>query len=592
MAFKKVHDYKVSDSVRIFTQNNFKSGIQYGSVGFGSGRALQFMENFILKDGIPVSSPGVRRAEQTKRGVCKASSVFNGRLFMQLGVSLYSWAYLGEEKPKNHGRISEAPVTMFPFGGKLYILSPEGYFSYETELSEVEPYVPVVAVDRSADGSTTSVYESFNMIGGGFEVWFNFSGDGTYKLPLKGLKEEFSVTLSGSDIKDKCVFDADEGTVTVSGFTAESEGINNLRVKAFRKDEDVAESRSKILGCKYFAAFGGTDGLGTRLFLAGNESCPNICFRSGLLDPTYFPDTEYEIIGHSGDRITGLLKQYNELIVFCENSIHAQSYVYTDSNVIFSRRTVNSSIGCDIPESIRLIDNNAVFCSSKKGVFMLSSAVSENENNVIPISANVNEGSSGLIVQIRLSGKKVFSIDYGGKYYLFVAGKAYVWDYSEVPYITEFGTVKAQRKLCWYMLNGLNVNFPVEFYGYVFFFSDQGQIDVYGDTDSNYGAESFRTLTTAPSGLGLPRIEKKLQSVTLSYRCKNSVDINIYFYCDGKAGDDYSFSARIRHDDPLMGSFHCTAFPVSLPSAHSFNIKLEVSGGSFELNSIDYEYTV
>ena len=216
----------------------------------------------------------------------------------------------------------------------------------------------------------------------------------------------------------------------------------------------------------------------------------------------------------------------------------------------------------------------------------------ENENNVIAISSNVNSGTSGIIIAARMSDKKAFSIDYGGKYYLFIGTRAYVWDYSEVSYLTDYGTIKAQRKLCWYILNDISVNHPVEYYGYIFFFSDVGQIDVYGDSSTDYDKALSRTLTTAPSGLGLPRADKKLKNLVLYYRCKNSVDINIYIYCDGKMGEDYSFATTIRHEDPFSGKSHRTVFPLSLPSAHSYNIKLDVTGGDFELDCIDYEYTV
>lgn len=592
MSFKKIYNYSETNPCKVFTQNNFSGGIRYGVNNTRSSETLQYMTDFLLENGSLVSRPGQHRAERTLNGVCKACTVFEDKLFMQLGISLYCWDYINEESPRRIDYLNVPECVMFSFAGKLYIMSKDCYYCYDTELKSVEPYVPVVAIDRSRDGSTTTVYESFNMIGNGFEVWFNFSGDGTYKLPLGSLKNEFSATLSGTDISSKCSFNAENGTVTVTGFSEEHEGINNLRVRAYRKDEDVREAKNRILGCKYSAIFGGTDGLGTRIFLSGNDEEPNVCFRSGLLDPSYFPDTEYEIIGHEGDKITGLIKQYNELIVFCENSIHALSYVYSEGNVIFSRRTINSSIGCDMPYTIQLIDNNAVFCSSQRGLFMLSSTISENENNVLSISANINKGEDGLIAQVKLASKKGFSLDYNGKYYLFVAKKAYVWDYSEVPYLTNYGTLRAERKLCWYILDGFNVNFPIVYCGKVFFFSDMGHIDVYGDSTTDFGKVLSRSLTTSPSGLGLPRLEKKLKNIILSYRCKDSVNITIYFYCDGKVKDEYSFSASVKHEDTSDGSFHRTVIPVSLPPAYSFNIKMDVFGGSFELDCIDYEYTV
>ncbi len=592
MSFKKIYDYRETNHRKIFSQSDFSGGIRFGTNNIRSNTTLQYMENFLLENGSLVSRPGQHRVKKVLQGVCKARAVFNDKLFMQLGISLFSWDFPNESAPTLIDTLDVPECVMFSFAGKLYIMSKDCYYCYDTELKAVEPYIPVVAIDRSRDGSTTTVYESFNMIGCGFEVWFNFDGDGEYKLPLGSLKSEFSATLSGTDITDKCTFDAESGTVTVQGFSEEDEGINNLRIKAYRKDEDIREGKNKILGCKYSAVFGGTDGLGTRIFLSGNKDEPNLCFHSGLLDPSYFPDTKYEIIGHEGDKITGLLKQYNELIVFCENSIHALSYVYNDSGVIFSRRTINSSIGCDMPHTIQLIDNNAVFCSSKRGLFMLSSTISENENNVLSVSANINGGENGLIAQAKLASNKGYSLDYNGKYYLFVADKVYVWDYSQVPYLTNYGTLKAERKLCWYVLSGFNVNFPIEYCGNVFFFSDMGQIDVYGESDTDFGETLKRSLTTAPNGLGLPRIEKKLKNIILSYRCKNSVDINLYFFCDGKTGGDYDFSACIKHEDTPGGMFHRTVIPLSLPPAHSFNIKMDVLGGSFELDCIDYEYTI
>ncbi len=190
------------------------------------------------------------------------------------------------------------------------------------------------------------------------------------------------------------------------------------------------------------------------------------------------------------------------------------------------------------------------------------------------------------------ASKKAFSVDYDGKYYLFIGSKVYVWDYSEVPYLTAYGTLKAERKLCWYILDNIRANFPVVYKGYIFFFSERGQIDIYGDSKNDYGMALKRTLTTSPSGLGLPRLEKKLKNIALSYRCKDIVSINIYFYCDGKSGDDFSYAVNLKHEESLMGSYYRRVIPVSLPPAYSFNMKVDVYGGDFELDCIDYEYTV
>ena len=594
MSFKRIGTYKRQDRERVFSQNDFSGGISPNAKFQDSTKNLKYMENMMFDSGSLVCRKGQKRAMAEELGKCKGSIVYGNNIIMHIGESLYSWHLFSTEPPQPICELPAIRSNMFTFANKLYILSNAGYFCYDgSTIKEVEPYIPVIAIDRSKDGSTSSIYESLNLIGNGFTVWFNFDGDGTYELPLDNLKDDFLATLNGIDISSSCEFDALTGRLSVNGFSQEDEGINNLRITAYRKDEDIAEGKNMILGCSLSEIFGGTDGFGTRVFLSGNLSFPTYCFRSGLLDPTYFPDTDYEIIGDAGDTVTALKKQYNELIVFCKNSIHAVSYIIDNGEVIFSRRTIHPSIGCSVQKSIQLIDNNLVFFSSDKGVMMISSTISQNENNVVQLSQNINKGEYGLLPYSLGAEDDMFSIDHMGKYHLFVKNKVFVWDYNEYPYLNSGGTIVSQKKLCWYIYTNMKVNHPFEYYNYIFYFSDEGCIDYYAATLSDFGFPVNARIVTADSGLGLPRLEKKLHHINISYSCDEDAKIELFIFRNGAEENDYESRILIKSESTKSPTKkHYERFPVSIAPAHSFNVEIKVNANVFELHGIDFEYSV
>lgn len=609
MSFRRKDPYGGRNVRAEFSYNNFGGGVCLGNrYGCPEG-FFPYMENFIVdKGGRLTVREGKKRIFSASYGVCRGVLEYEGKYIMQLGAQFYVWDGVETNAPVYLAESGARTAVMFLSGGKAYLMDGTHYYCYDgTTVSQVSPYIPVIMIDRDADGSTGTVYESHNLIGRGFTVWFNFSGDGIYKLPHAELADDdISVTLDGNDISSSCTVNRQTGEVTVSGYSSSDAGINNLRVTAYLTENACAADRKKIFDCTFCEDYGGTNGKGTRMFFSGNPDHPTHIFRSGLLDVSYFPDTDYELVGSESGRITAMHKQYGELVVFCENSIHAVSYQMSQGVPVFTSRTLNAKIGCDMPKSIQLVNNNLVFGSSRRGIFIISSSSSENENNILPISYNVNKTSDGLLEKNEVSLFAACSADFDGKYWLFAGTDCYIWDYTRRSYRNLSDTKRAQTELIWYLFKNFYGKCPFECGGKLYFFPVDNKLVSYGGADTDTDVPITSKLVTAPSGLGTPKLSKKLKEAFISYAGLSSGNATLSVYCDGKddgaeSDGDYRlpFSSFGWHTFSWDGfSFETEHSPkykrvfFASPKAHEFSFVISSNGGRFSVSRLDIDYIV
>jgi hypothetical protein len=191
------------------------------------------------------------------------------------------------------------------------------------------------------------------------------------------------------------------------------------------------------MSCKYATVYGGDTNL--CLVLGGSSGQPNVIFWNGnnvSMDVTYFPMPSYNLAGDNSEAVTGFGRQQNLLVIFKEHSLSKATLdtqtiderLYLSLNVV----DVNSRIGCDLPQTIQLIDNNLVFCNSYGGVHILLDTSSANENNIRGISKKVNgtPARDGILRKVQRAGAdRCISYDDGARYWLAVDGDVYVWDY-------------------------------------------------------------------------------------------------------------------------------------------------------------------
>lgn len=208
---------------------------------------------------------------------------------------------------------------------------------------------------------------------------------------------------------------------------------------------DNPDAYSAVMDCKYAFSGGGKDSL--CILLGGCPSQPNAVFwnsnDSVSMNPAYFPMSYYNLVGDTEDAVTGFGRQYSDLIVFKERSIHKLEYdtqTLDERELIsFTAKPVNAKTGCDLPGTIQLIENNLVFCNTYTGVHILLSSSAAYENNVASLSLKVNESRrnevSGLLSRVRTEYKDyVCSFDDDHRYWLVYGGTAYLWDYEVSSY--------------------------------------------------------------------------------------------------------------------------------------------------------------
>jgi hypothetical protein len=321
--------------------------------------------------------------------------------------------------------MKDVPLDAFNVNGKMYFLNGQDYFCYDgVHCTQIVPYVPTLAISKDPAGGGQP-YEDFNLLGSGFKD--SFSGDGVaevFQLSLSNLDATFvTASWDGGVTFDKVEgthFTVNHTTGIVTFITVPPKGTNNIIIQA---NKTVSGHPEQIKKCTFHVLFGGTND--TRVFLSGNPDFPNQIWRSGLYDPTYFPENGFYKIGSDKERVTGFSKQYDYLVIDKESSKGNMQYeLDATGNPSFPIKPLNDEIGTIAPRSIQVVNNNPISLS-KKGVYMIVQSNVRDERNIQLVSQNVD---TRLLNETGL--ENAISIDYDRKYWLALNDKVYVYDYQ------------------------------------------------------------------------------------------------------------------------------------------------------------------
>lgn len=207
-----------------------------------------------------------------------------------------------------------------------------------------------------------------------------------------------------------------------------------------------------IKQCKIASWFGGNyqgQISGDSIFLSGNIDKPNAVYWSAVGDPTYYPESNTDYIGSPADPITAFGKNFGQLVILKRNSIYSKGFFWDSvaQKESFPTSEININFGCDIPNSVQLINNNLTWAHSKGGIYTIATKNTNNERNIIPISKNIN---ALLLKESAEDLQNAVSLDDGFYYWLFVGTSVYLWDYNSTPFIDYSDILKAQNRLAWY----------------------------------------------------------------------------------------------------------------------------------------------
>jgi len=349
------------------------------------------------------------------------------KLYKQAGASQPTLLYTG---------LANNNIHFFTMNYKCYIMDGTNFLVYDgTTVSAVTAYIPTISISRLPAGGGTA-NEDFNLIGNKFKD--SFSGDATatvYQLSLTGLDGTTVTAVVGTTtITEGSGLTVDRTAGKVTFTTAPATGTNNVIITAGKTVSGFAE---RIKNCTFSIAFGGSND--TRMFLSGNPNMPEYAWRSGLYDPTYFPENGFY---KYPEKVRGFSKQYDYLVVHREGGIHQVTFQLSDAGVSsFPSKPVNDEVGTIATNSIQIIENNPVSLS-KDGVYMLVASNVRDERNVQHLSLTIDRK---LLLESSLN--QAVSIDYDKKYWLALNGNVYVLDYAQKNDVTPYGK--------WYIYNNV-----------------------------------------------------------------------------------------------------------------------------------------
>lgn len=335
--------------------------------------------------------------------------------------------------------------------------------------------------------------------------------------------------------------DRTTGTVTFGGAPAQSSPIipNNVKITCYKGDEDTKKS---VLACRCVTVYGSGNSLA--IVCGGTPAQPNAYFWSGnttiSVDASYFPFDYYNFAGQADEYITGFGKQQNMLVILKERSIGKAHFSIENISgrdyLRLAYTPINEVIGCNLPKTIQLVENNLVFANTYAGVHILLDTSAAGENNVIRLSRNVNgpdDASYGLLYDVRaVSGSAVTAFDDGQRYWITANGHAYLWDYTISGYRTKEERLSwflfdNMRPICWFHIEEEN------YYGRA-----DGSLVTFTHKFSDFDEPIMRRYTFATQSFGTYEVLKDVLKVIFAVRSDTNTRIRITYKTDYEERED------------------------------------------------------
>lgn len=521
------------------------------------------MKNLWWQDGVLQCRDGqVYLSSGTTLGVGYTcyNVLFFGRAFFHIGAKLY---YADPEADnfaltELTAGVPEKRGTFFRYLDWLYYKNEGGFFQIAYDPDSETPftaakmtdkaYVPVTVMNADPDTGAGSTYQPENRLSPDKTMWYNAKANAkVYHLPLKPVDSVVKVVVDGVEKTPETDYtvDAEAGTVTFTTAPPVTDPATNNTVKiTYRKANP--DALAAVMNCKYATAAGGDRSL--CILLAGCPAQPNAVFWNAndslSMNQGYFPVTNYNLVGATMDPVTGFGKQYSDIIVLKEHSVGKLEYSIQEvdgrNSISFTYANINDKVGCDLPWTIQLIENNLVFCNTYQGVHVLRSSSAAYENNVECISRNVNGSVSVGLDEYHMKGLlydlqhaqdpgQITSHDDDNRYWLCVGGAVYLWDYV----LSSFSDPS------WFYLTDIPA---VALFGddahRTHHLDAQGRVTRFGRYFSDYGAGIEKVYQFPVSYFGDYSRLKDIVSVIISTRSDTETVIGIRYDTDYETRDD------------------------------------------------------
>lgn len=496
------------------------------------------MKNLWWQDGALCSRDGQVRLTSKNLGTAYSAydRTFWDNGFFHIGGKLYRAPLTAPDAPSGSLALTEVLSgvpenrgSWFRYGDALYYKNKGGYFKIEYtgsgfKAGGVPTYSPIILINTEPTTAAGDQYQPENRLNPQKTVWYStVSGVKEYHLPVQNVDSIDKVVV---DDVATTAYTADlaKGIVTFNTEPTHHNPVrvNTVRITYTKANEDAYNS---IMDCQYAAAYGG--GQNVCVVMGGCEAQPNAYFWNGnhaVMDPGYFPITQYNLAGAAAEKITGFGKQQNMLVIFKERSVGRAAMSTTEMAsgrvlITMDYTAINDRIGCDLPGIIQLVQNNLVFANTQQGVHILKDSSSAYENNIESISRKVD---NSLLKLLRSAGE-VTSFDDGARYWLVAGGEVYAWDYSLSGYSDP----------SWFYFTNIHaVDFITSDAGDFYHLEKDGNLTVLRRNFMDYGGAIEKVYRFATQYMGGYDRFKNVVSVLFSVRGDTDTAIDIEYVTD------------------------------------------------------------
>ena len=342
---------------------------------------------------------------------------------------------------------------------------------------------------------------------------------------------------------------------------------NNLRVTVWRNRK---YEKDRLTICKMTRGewFGGdSSGIagGTRYFVCGNPDEPDLLCWSGIEHPLYFPEHNRVRVGDDHQALTAMGKQGNLLVLYKERETYAlqysagteDDYAFAESGGVaitsymakFLLLPINASVGCDCPDTVRLVNNRLVWACSDGSVYMLTATNQYSERNVRMISRNVRRlltDCGGAALKDAQAG------EYEGYYLLLAGNRMFLMNtqtsaFASFSYYDDEDT--AAKAIPWFawtlpahltytgMLTGNNqLRMVVKEAA-----SEKGALAMLSDgEDTDNGEPIPCRMTTKMWDFGVPDRKKSIEEIYIGVGCTDLPGLQVTYVTErGRVDDPY-----------------------------------------------------
>ena len=342
--------------------------------------------------------------------------------------------------------IANAVTNFFEMGDVLYAYNGTNYVQWTGTgtVTTVIGKVPEVVTDKNPDGTGGASNEEYNLFSCSWKETFSGTvGDTVYVLNMGGLSATpLKAWVDGVEKTETTHFTVDRTAGEITFGVAPGEGTNNVTIQA---EITGLFDLTYITKSTAHTIYGGKSD--TRLFLCGADS--NTRYRSGLLDPTYFPQSSFELVGSDNEKLVGFGKMIDYLISFKENTIWYSYIDDTTSPNTFPTFPLNDEYGCIAARSIQPVQGG-LLALSKEGVIFVTPSLVRGQLNTYVVSKNINGRNlvaDGLLDNTLADLRSAHSYIYNDKYLLHVKDKVWVLDLKYTDLIN--------KVYCWYPYDGV-----------------------------------------------------------------------------------------------------------------------------------------